>query len=135
MKGFAFNMRCSVFPVGLSKKAGRFTNLSGLFLFCYVWYLPNCVIELYCVDQFDESKPSTGNLQKILADVGVAASDVWFIGNSPLKDLAPAKELRMHTMLFDPYAKHGDCEEAEYVIKDLSALMGMMLDDMSHAPA
>lgn len=73
----------------------------------------------YSVEDFKESKPSTKNLKKMMKDMGFKAKDTIFIGNSLKKDILPAKQLGIKTILFDPYGEYKNPKEADFVIKDL----------------
>ncbi len=51
----------------------------------------------------DERKPNPTLLRSIITDMKLDADRSWLVGDSPVKDLAPAKEVGLH----DVWAKYG----------------------------
>jgi len=74
---------------------------------------------IYSSEDFNESKPSKNILRKIIKDRNFNSKDTFFIGNSIEKDIIPAHKLGITTILFDPYVKHPNPKEANFIIKDL----------------
>ena len=73
----------------------------------------------YSAEDFEESKPSTNNLKKIMKKEGFEIENTILIGNSIEKDIIPPHKLGIEAILFDPYNKYPETREADYVIKDL----------------
>lgn len=74
------------------KRASKDTlqRLSLLEYFTYV----------FTADDFEESKPSVKNMQRICHTLQASSSCVLMIGNNYDKDLVPAEKIGMHTLLF-----------------------------------
>jgi len=76
--------------------------------------------KIYSSEDFKESKPSLNNLRKMMEETGFQPKNTILIGNSVKKDIMPAHELGIKTILFDPYNKHQDKpKEADFVIRNL----------------
>jgi putative hydrolase of the HAD superfamily len=80
--------------------------------------------KIFSSEMFNESKPSVGNLKKILKVMKFKPKDALFIGNSVHKDIMPAKKLGMTTILFDPEGKD-KTNEADYNIRDLKEILSI----------
>ena len=83
--------------------------------------------KIYSSEDFEESKPSLNNLRKMMEEMGFQSKDTILIGNSVKKDIVPAHELGIKTILFDPYNKHQDKpKEADFVIMDLIEIVDIV---------
>ncbi|MBU0665988.1 MAG: HAD family hydrolase [Nanoarchaeota archaeon] len=80
--------------------------------------------KVYTVDMFEESKPSTENLIRILNDYKVKPKDAIMIGNSYEKDILPPKTIGMNAILFDPEKTHKKKSSEYKVISNLIELVG-----------
>jgi len=64
--------------------------------------------KIYSSEQFNESKPSVNILNTILKEQGFDVADAMMVGNSMAKDIAPAVDIGMKAVLFDPFEKNKD---------------------------
>jgi FMN phosphatase YigB (HAD superfamily) len=63
----------------------------------------------------------------MMEEMGFQSKDTILIGNSVKKDIVPAHELGIKTILFDPYNKHQDKpKEADFVIMDLIEIVDIV---------
>ena len=84
------------------------------------------ISKFYSSEDFDESKPSIGVLKKIIAQQKFKVQNIFSIGNSIEKDLLPAYQLGITTILFDPKGKFGKRKGVDYIIKDLKEIIGLV---------
>ena len=75
--------------------------------------------KVYSVEDFEESKPSTKNLEIILKEQGFKPKDTVFVGNSIEKDVMPAEKIGIKAVLFDPHDKFVSEKGKYLIIKDL----------------
>ncbi len=83
----------------------------------------------YSSEDFEVSKPSTEILEKILTDCGFMPGEAYSIGNSLKKDIIPAHEYGIKTILFDPFERYDlndKPKEADYLIRDLYELVDIV---------
>lgn len=73
--------------------------------------------KVFSAEEFRESKPSKANLKKILSEMDFEPKNTVMVGNNPVKDLLPAKELGMTTILFSQNTKRE--KNSDYVVDDL----------------
>lgn len=82
--------------------------------------------KLYSAEDFDESKPSTNNMKKIMIDMGFKTKNIFAIGDSLEKDIIPLHKLGIKTILFDPEQKYNHPKQADFVIKDIIELLDLV---------
>jgi putative hydrolase of the HAD superfamily len=76
----------------------------------------------YTSEEFSESKPSPRSLNRILTTEGYSPEQSYYVGDSVPKDMAPAKEAGMTTILYDPrgeQARHGKPKTVDFVVRAL----------------
>lgn len=61
---------------------------------------------IYSVEEFEESKPSTRNIEIIMQKEGFKPENTVVIGNSHEKDILPAEKVGIRTILFDTTGKY-----------------------------
>ena len=81
--------------------------------------------KVFSAEEFEESKPSINNLEYIMENMNSKAEDSVMIGNSLKKDILPAQELGIQTILFDPYGRYS-LPEVDHVIKDLNEIISLV---------
>jgi len=84
------------------------------------------ISRIYSSEEFRESKPSTKILKKILSDQSFSAKDVFMIGDSVEKDIKPAHELGIKTILFSPKEKPGNLEGVDFVVKKMKEIVELV---------
>ncbi len=81
---------------------------------------------VYAADDFAESKPSVNNLRIVLRKEGFLPQDSYFIGNSSRKDIAPANEAGMITILYKPNGIYRGSIKPAHIIRDLAEIVGIV---------
>lgn len=74
---------------------------------------------VYSSEDFTESKPSLNILKQIMHEMGFEAKNTMVVGDSLEKDIMPAHQLGITTVLFDPRGKYENTDEADHVVRDL----------------
>ena len=77
--------------------------------------------KVYCMDRDDFVKPSVDIFEKIFRDFNCRKG--YSIGNSVDKDLVPAKEVGLKTVLLDVNGENKKCESIDFKIKSLRELL------------
>jgi putative hydrolase of the HAD superfamily len=73
------------------------------------------------------TKPDARIFLWALAELGVSPGECMFIGDNPDKDIAPARQLGMQTIHFDPQERHpvADARNVDELRRRLRAVLGI----------
>lgn len=79
----------------------------------------------FSAQDLPESKPSTKNLEIMMAKMGFAVSNTIIIGDSYEKDCLPAVQLGMKAILYDKEGKYSG-KNGVIVVRDLLEIVGIV---------